>query len=107
MFFRGWFRRLPLRAKAGVPAERPAGDDGIAARVDMVRFEALAEAAYNSLFENGRVGEKRRFGEVRGYFNAAIDAAERARLPHEATRLARRRDQALRAYKSQIRYLGQ
>lgn len=104
MFFLRWFRRQPLQSGINIPAGGLSGEAGIAARVDMVRFEALAEAACNSLFEADHASVRNRIGEVRRYFDAAIHAAKRANLPQEAARLTRRRVQVMRAYDSQIRH---
>ncbi|HEY4264054.1 MAG TPA: hypothetical protein VGM72_01950 [Micropepsaceae bacterium] len=79
---------------------------GIDARVDMVRLEALAEAAYDAMYEARLHGARNRYEEARYYFERAMEAAHRARLYEEAARLKRRRDHVGRVYNSQFRYSG-
>ncbi len=47
---REWWRRRRER-KRGRLISRAVDEDGIIARVDMVRLEALAEAAYDAMYE--------------------------------------------------------
>jgi len=44
-------------------------EDGITARVDMVRLEALAEAAYDAMYEARLHGAKNRYEEARFHFD--------------------------------------
>jgi hypothetical protein len=99
-----WWRRLRLGKRKPKPASRDASDAAIAARVDMVRFEALAEAAHEAMYEARLRGAKGCYEEARGHFAGAIEAAQRAGLHEEAARLKRRRDHVARVYNSQFRY---
>ena len=67
-------------------------------------MEALAEAAYDAMYEARHAGAKHRFEEALHKFEGAIDAARRSHLPQEVARLTRRRDQGVRIYNSQFRY---
>lgn len=100
-----WWQRRRERKRAR-PLPRMVDEDGIIARVDMVRLEALAEAAYDAMYEARLHGAKNRYEEARFYFDGAIEAAHRARLHEEAARLKRRRDHVGRVYNSQFRYSG-
>ena len=101
-----WWRKRWERRRAAAPAIRVLDEAGITARVDMVRLEALAEAAYDSMYEARLYGAKNRYEEARLHFDHAIEAAHRARLHDEAARLKRRRDHIARVYNSQFRYSG-
>ena len=101
-----WWRKRRARKQVQTPAARASREAGIVARVDMVRLEALAEAAYDAMYEAKLVGARDRYEEARLYFDRAIEAARRARLPQEAARLTRRRNQVARIYNSQFRYTG-
>lgn len=104
-----WWRRRRERRerKSGARTEERAVDEaGIIARVDMVRLEALAEAAYDAMYEARLHGARNRYEEARYHFDRAIEAAHRARLHDEAARLKRRRDHVGRVYNSQFRYSG-
>jgi hypothetical protein len=101
-----WWRRRRERKNAALPTMRLLDEAGITARVDMVRLEALAEAAYDSMYEARLYGAKNRYEEARLHFDHAIEAAHRARLYDEAARLKRRRDHIARVYNSQFRYSG-
>jgi len=101
-----WWRKRRSRKEAGTAAAKASREAGIVARVDMVRLEAFAEAAYDAMYEAKRVGAKNRYEEARRNFDRAIDAARAARLPQEAARLTRRRNQVCRIYNSQFRYSG-
>lgn len=104
MFLFDWLRKRPARKRGRTPQADSVREAGITARVDMIRFEALAEASYDSLFESIPGTAMERFEETHRYFDGAIDAARIARLPHEVARLTRRRDQVVRIYNSQFRY---
>jgi hypothetical protein len=103
-----WHKRRERRGRRenAKPLVRVLDEPGIAARVDMVRLEALAEAAYDAMYEARLHGAKNRYEEARYYFDRAIEASHRARLYEEAARLKRRRDHVVRVYNSQFRYSG-
>lgn len=101
-----WWHRRQERKRAAKTVSRVLDEDGIAARVDMVRTEALAEAAYDAMYEARLHGARNRYEEARFHFDRAIEAAYRAHLHEEAARLKRRRDHVGRVYNSQFRYSG-
>ena len=103
-----WHKRREKRERRqqAQPAARMIDEAGITARVDMVRLEALAEAAYDAMYEARLHGARNRYEEARYYFDRAIEASQRARLFDEAARLKRRRDHVGRVYNSQFRYSG-
>jgi hypothetical protein len=101
-----WWRKRRSRKEAGTATAKASREAEIAAGVAMARLEALAEAAYDAMYEAKLVGAKDRYEEARLNFDCAIDAARRARLPQEAARLTRRRNQVSRIYNSQFRYSG-
>ena len=101
-----WWRKRRQRKHGAMPVGRVLDEAGITARVDMVRLEALAEAAYDAMYEARLHGAKNRYEEARFHFDRAIEAAHRARLFEEAARLKRRRDHIGRVYNSQFRYSG-
>jgi hypothetical protein len=105
MTIAAWWRRL-LRSRNGRSrhASREASEAGITARVDMVRCEALAEAAHEAMYEARLRGAKDCYEEARSHFAGAIEAAQRAGLHEESARLKRRRDHVARVYNSQFRY---
>ena len=104
MTFAAWWHRLLSRRRRSRYASREASEAAITARVDLVRFEALAEAAHEAMYEARLRGARGCYEEARSHFAAAIDAAQRAGLHEEATRLKRRRDHVARIYNSQFRY---
>jgi hypothetical protein len=99
-----WWRKRRSRKLAQPTAAKASKEAGITARVDMVRLEALAEAAYDAMYEAKLVGAKNRYEEAKLHFDRAVEAARRAHLPQEAARLTRRRNQVARIYNSQFRY---
>jgi hypothetical protein len=101
-----WWHRRRERKRHAKPICRVVDEAGIVARVDMVRLEALAEAAYDAMYEARLHGAKNHYEEARFHFDSAIEAAHRARLHDEAARLKRRRDHVGRVYNSQFRYSG-
>ena len=103
MTFAAWWRRVMSR-RGRSRVSREASEAGITARVDMVRFEALAEAAHEAMYEARLRGARGCYEEARSHFASAIEAAQRAGLHEEATRLKRRRDHVARVYNSQFRY---
>jgi hypothetical protein len=104
MTIAGWLRRLLSGRRRSRHLSREASEAGITARVDMVRFEALAEAAHEAMYEARLRGAKGCYEEARAHFASAIEAAQRAGLHEEAGRLKRRRDHVARVYNSQFRY---
>jgi len=104
MTIAGWLRRLISGRRRSKRASREASEAGITARVDMVRFEALAEAAHEAMYEARLRGAKGCYEEARAHFASAIEAAQAANLHEEAGRLKRRRDHVARVYNSQFRY---
>jgi hypothetical protein len=106
MTIRQWWAKRRQRKHGATPAGKVLDEAAITARVDMVRLEALAEAAYDAMYEARLHGAKNRYEEARFHFDRAIEAAHRARLFEEATRLKRRRDHIGRVYNSQFRYSG-
>lgn len=92
--------------KRDFASRRIPDETAIAARVDLVRLEAFAEAAYEAMRECRPESARSRYEEARMHFDRAIEAAHRANLHDEAARLARRRDQIGQVYQGQMRYLG-
>src|SRR5215470_1341894 len=101
-----WRNRKGRKPGSKTGNGRTLDEAGITARVDMVRLEALAEAAYDAMYEARLHGAKDRYEEARAHFDHAIEAAHRAGLHDEAARLKRRRDHVSRVYNSQFRYSG-
>ena len=100
-----WRRRMKSnRRKSG--SCRLLDEPAITARVDLVRLEAFAEAAYEAMRESRVQLAKSRYEEARVLFERAIEAANRARLHDEAARLKKRRDQIGQVYHGQMRYSG-
>ena len=106
MSIRDWWRRRMGSGKRKTASSRIPDESAIAARVDLVRLEAFAEAAYEAMRECRPETARGRYEEARMHFDSAIDAALRAHLHDEAARLARRRDQIGQVYQGQMRYLG-
>jgi hypothetical protein len=109
MTIRDWWHKRRdrwVRGETARPLARVLDEAGITARVDMVRLEALAEAAYDAMYEARLHGAKNRYEEARYYFERAMEAANLARLYEEAARLKRRRDHVGRVYNSQFRFSG-
>ena len=100
-----WWRKRRKRRRASNVAQATI-ESAIQARVDMVRLEAYAEAAYDAMYEARLYGAKDRYEDARRHFDRAIEAAQRAGLHEEATRLKRRRDHVARVYNSQFRFSG-
>ena len=101
-----WWRKRKLRSKGATLGSKVLDEAAIDARVDMVRLEAFAEAAYEAMREAKLKGAKARYEEARFHFDRAIDAAHRARLYDEAARLKRRRDHIGQVYHGHVRYSG-
>ena len=105
MTISAWWRKRRVK-KHGINFIRTSDEEGITARVDMVRLEALAEAAYDAMYESRLHGAKNCYEEARFHFDRAIEAAHRAGLHEEGARLKRRRDHIARVYNSQFKYSG-
>ena|SRR5579872_5492209 len=101
-----WWRKRMRRTGRGSNSCRVLDEAAIAARADMVRLEAFAEAAYQAMRECRPQIARGRFEEARMHFDRAIEAAQHARLTDEAGRLQRRRDQISQIYNGQMRYSG-
>jgi hypothetical protein len=100
------FSRFTMRFRRflqNLRGSRASREEGIAARADMVRCEALAEAAYEAMYEARLHGAKSRYDEARELFQQAVAAAERAGLYAEARRLRRRMAHVTAVYKTQFR----
>ena len=105
MTLSGWWRRWRrARRRTKTLSAAASNEAGITARVDMVRLEALAEAAHEAMYEARLRGAKGCYEEACAHFAGAIEAAQRAHLHEEASRLKRRRDHVVRVYNSQFRY---
>ncbi len=102
----GWWRKRMRRASRGSASCRALDEAAIAARADMVRLEAFAEAAYQAMRECRSQNARNRYEEARTQYDHAIEAAQRARLTDEVARLQRRRDQISQIYNGQMRYSG-
>ena len=102
----GWWRKRMRGLGRGSNSCRTLDEAAIGARVDMVRLEAFAEASYQAMRECRPQNARGRYQETRTHFDRAIDAAQRARLSDEVTRLKRRRDQISQIYNGQMRYSG-
>jgi hypothetical protein len=100
-----WRKRMKSKRRASGSA-RVLDEAAIAARVDLVRLEAFAEASYEAMRESRGQTAKLRYEEARAHFDLAIDAAQRAHLQDEAVRLRKRRDQIGQVYHGQMRYSG-
>jgi len=102
----GWWRKRTQRRRGGSGSCRVLDEAGVSARVDLLRLEAFAEAAYEAMRDARPQYARRRYEEARGHFDRAIDAAQRARLHDEVVRLKRRREHIGQVYNGQMRYSG-
>lgn len=102
----GWWRKQMERRNGGSGSCRVLDEAAICARVDLVRLEAFAEAAYEAMRESKPQSARNRYDEARGHFDRAIDAAQRARLHDEVARLKRRREHINQVFSGQMRYSG-
>jgi hypothetical protein len=68
--------------------------------VEMVKFEALAEAAYDAMYDARRPATC--YSDFKDFFANAAAAAERAGLPQEAKRLRARLEHCRAVYRSQF-----
>ena len=101
-----WWRKRMGSGKRLPGCSRVLDETAISARVDLLRLEAFAEAAYEAMRESRSQGARSRYEEARAHFDRAIDAAHRARLHDEVVRLKRRREQIGQVYNGQMRYSG-
>jgi len=100
-----WLRKRMAGRRASNHS-RTLDEFAITARVDLVRLEAFAEAAYEAMRESRPQHARGRFDEAREHFDRAIEAAQHARLHDEVARLKRRREQISQVYNGQMRYSG-
>jgi hypothetical protein len=70
------------------------------ARAEVARFEALAEAAYDEMYETRSPTGP--YSDLKDFFSMAIGAAERAGLHDEAKRLNERLEHCKQVYRSQF-----
>jgi hypothetical protein len=75
-----------------------AADDG--SREDVAKYEALAEAAYNEMYDSRSPAAC--YSDLKDYFAIAIGAAERAGLHDDAKRLNARLDHCRQVYRGQF-----
>jgi hypothetical protein len=101
-----WWRKRLERRKGGSGSCSVLDEGAISARVDLLRLEAFAEAAYEAMRDSRPQNARRRYEEARINFDRAIDAAQRARLHDEVARLKRRREHISQIYHGQMRYSG-
>ncbi|HUD88844.1 MAG TPA: hypothetical protein VMR17_20540 [Xanthobacteraceae bacterium] len=71
-----------------------------AARAEMARFEALAEKAYNEMYDSRSPAAC--YSDLKDYFTSAIGAAERAGLLDDAKRLRDKLEHCKKVYRSQF-----
>jgi hypothetical protein len=77
-------------------------DDGAEKR----RLEALAEAAYDAMYDAQPRAAKDHYDDARGFLSQAIDAAKRAGLHDEVARLTKRQEHITSVWASQFRGVG-
>ena len=70
------------------------------ARAEVARLEALAEAAYDEMYETRSPAGP--YSDLKDFFASAIGAAERAGLHDEAKRLNARLEHCKQVYRSQF-----
>lgn len=118
MGIRGWWermrgarrKRLAVKRRRGLGPNSmarslprslaPSPDDPIQARVDLVRFAAFAEAAAEAMEAGPAEATRVRFDEACLYFGRAMEAAKRAGLAQEFTRLKLRMTALRRLYET-------
>jgi hypothetical protein len=71
-----------------------------ASREDVAKYEALAEAAYNEMYDSRSPAAC--YSDLKDYFAMAIGTAERGGLHDEAERLNARLDHCRQVYRSQF-----
>ncbi len=72
----------------------------------MTKFERLAEAAYDAMYDARPRAAKEFYDEARTCFVQAVDAAKRAGLAGEAARLTARMEHVIAVYNHQFRGVG-
>ena len=72
-------------------------------RIEIARLEALAEAAYERMYDADR--PKDAYEDACDYFNDAIELASRSGLEDEAARLSARKAHVAAVYDSQFRWV--
>jgi len=75
-------------------------------RKEIARREALAEAAYDEMYDASRHRVKECYEDAMGYLMEAIALAEKARLSRTAARLRARKEHIRNVYNDQFRYVG-
>ena len=70
------------------------------ARAEVARFEALAEAAYDEMYETRSPTGP--YSDLKDFLSMAIGAAERAGMHDEAKRLNARLEHCKQVYRSQF-----
>jgi hypothetical protein len=70
------------------------------AQAEVARYEALAEAAYDEMYETRSPTGP--YSDVKDFFSLAIAAAKRAGLHDEAKRLSARLEHCKQVYRSQF-----
>lgn len=75
-------------------------------RKEIARREALAEAAYDEMYDARLHRVKDCYEDAMGFLAEAIALAETARLQRTASRLKARRDHIDNVYNHQFRYVG-
>ena len=74
--------------------------------VEMKRLEALAEAAYEAMYDARPLIVKDCYEDAMGYLEQAIAEADRVGSAVDVKRLARRREHISNVYNSQFRGVG-
>jgi hypothetical protein len=69
-------------------------------RKEVAKFEALAETAYNDMYDSRAPAGC--YSDLKDYFAMAIGLAERAGLHDDAKRLSARLDHCKKVYRSQF-----
>ena len=72
-------------------------------RLEISRLEALAEAAYDRMYDARR--PKDAYDEACDYFHDAIELAGRVGLEDEAARLSARKAHVMAVYNAQFRWV--
>lgn len=73
---------------------------------ELKKYEQLGETAYENMYEARPYLVKDCYDDARSCFSKAIDAAKRAGLENEITRLTLRRDHIIKVYNHQFRGVG-
>ena len=72
-------------------------------RIEITKLEALAEAAYDRMYDADR--PKDAFEDACNYFNDALELARRVGLEDEASRLTARKAHVAAIYNSQFQWV--